>query len=209
MKKNYFFILFVTLIFSLNILGNQNPNNKRILVTYFTVPEGDKATDTDGGASIQIADGKVVGNNQLVATMIQKEVGGDIFAIETVNEYPIDHKKLVDLGAEEKKNNARPKLKRKIENINNYDIIFIGFPNWWADLPMPLYTFLEENDFSGKIIIPFCVHGGSSFSGTIRTITSLQPNATVVNDGLSISRNDVHRLKNEVTNWINSLKELQ
>ena len=77
------------------------------------------------------------------------------------------------------------------------------FPNWNADLPMPLYTFLEEYDFSGKTIIPFTTHGGSGFSGTIQTISELQPNATVISDGLSISRNQVLEAENDVAAWIN------
>lgn len=80
-----------------------------------------------------------------------------------------------------------------------------GYPNWNADFPMPLYTFLEEYDFSGKTIIPFTTHGGSGFSGTIQTISELQPGATVISDGLSISRNSVSKAESEVVNWVSSL----
>lgn len=84
-------------------------------------------------------------------------------------------------------------------------MIFMGYPNWNSDLPMPLYTFLEEYDFSGKTIIPFTTHGGSGFSGTIRTIQELQPDATVSEDGLSISRNSVPDAQGNVADWIAGL----
>ena len=84
-------------------------------------------------------------------------------------------------------------------------MVFLGYPNWNADLPMPLYTFLEEYDFAGKTIIPFATHGGSGFSRTIRTIQELQPEATVIENGLSISRNNVPNAQNDVSEWIAEL----
>ena len=84
-------------------------------------------------------------------------------------------------------------------------MIYVGFPVWWYDLPMPVWTFLEEYDFSGKTIIPFTTHGGSGFSRTIQTISELQPNATVISDGLSISRNSVSGAENDVVDWVNGL----
>lgn len=117
--------------------------------------------------------------------------GGDLFAIETVQQYPGTHNDLLEFAYNEKSDNARPKLSGHIENPEKYDYIFVGYPNWNADLPMPLYSFFEEYDFSGKTIIPFVTHGGSSFSGTINTIKKLEPDATVIKSGLSISRNNV------------------
>lgn len=125
-----------------------------------------------------------------------------MFAIETVQEYPGTHEELLEFAYEELQENARPELATQIENLDSYDTIFLGFPNWNADLPMPLYTFLEEYDFSGKTIIPFTTHGGSDFSGTIRTIESLQPDAAVMEDGLSVSRNSVEGAKNDVIDWV-------
>jgi flavodoxin len=111
----------------------------------------------------------------------------------------------MDLGAEEKRTNARPQLRRQVSNLNNYDVIFIGYPNWNADLPMPLYTFLENNNFSGKTIVPFSTHGGSGFSNTIRTIARLQPNATVITDGFTVSRDRTGNAENDVRNWVRRL----
>lgn len=161
--------------------------------------------DTVAGASRVAVDGEVLGNNQYIAQIIRQQVGGDLFPIETVQEYPATHEPLLDFAYEEKADNARPELATQIENLDSYDVIFLGFPNWNADLPMPLYTFLEEYDFSGKTIIPFTTHGGSGFSRTIQTISELQPNATVILDGLSISRNSVPDAEIDVVNWLNGL----
>ena len=90
-------------------------------------------------------------------------------------------------------------------NLDQYDVVFLGYPNWNSDLPMPLYTFLEQYDFNGKTIIPFTIHGGSGFSRTVQTIEELQPGATVVEDGLSVSRNSVPEAQNDVASWVAGL----
>lgn len=179
-------------------------SGSNILIAYFSVPETD-GVDTVSGASRIAVDGDVLGNNQYVAQLIQQETGGDLFAIETEQQYPGTHDALLEFAYEERSNDARPALASQIENLDNYDTIFLGYPNWNADLPMPLYTFLEENDFSGKTIIPFTTHGGSGFSGTIDTIAELQPDATVVEDGLSIYRDDVPDAPEEVQSFIAGL----
>ena len=175
-----------------------------ILIAYFSVMETD-GVDTMASASRVAVDGEVLGNNEYVARIIQRETGGELFAIETVQEYPTTHDPLLEFAYNEKADNARPELAAQIENFDSYDVVFLGYPNWNADLPMPLYTFLEEYDFSGKTIIPFTTHGGSGFSRTIQTISELQPNATVISDGLSISRNQVLEAENDVSAWINGL----
>lgn len=173
-----------------------------ILIAYFSVMETD-GVDTVAGASRVAVNGEVLGNNEYIAQIIQRETGGDLFAIETVQDYPATHDPLLEFAYNEKADNARPELATQIENLDSYDVIFLGYPNWNADLPMPLYTFLEEYDFSGKTIIPFTTHGGSGFSRTIQTISELQPNATVISDGLSISRNSVSGAESDVVDWVN------
>lgn len=102
-----------------------------------------------------------------------------MFQIKTVQQYPRTHEPLVEQASNEQSQNARSKLKSKIENLDDYEIIFLDYPNWWGDVPMPLYTFLEEYDLSGKMIILFGLHGGSGFSNTVDTIKSLQSNVLV------------------------------
>lgn len=175
-----------------------------ILIAYFGVIETD-GTDTVANASRVATENGVVGNCQFIAQAIQQAVGGDLFAIETVQEYPGTHQPLLDFAYDELRQNARPELASEIENLDDYSVIFLGYPNWNADLPMPLYTFLESYDFSGKTIIPFVTHGGSGFSRTISTIQELQPNAAVVTDGLSISRNSVPNAAQEAMDWASEI----
>lgn len=182
-------------------------NDSHILIAYFTMPEDvdTHGVDAIAGASIVVKDGQAMGNVEYLATIIQESVGGDLFQIETVQPYPLDHDPLVDQAAQEQDDDARPELATHIENLSQYDTIFIGYPNWWGDLPMPLYTFLEEYDFSGKTIIPFCPHGGSGFSGTESAIAERQPEAIISGNGLTISRNDVAGSAEEVAAWAKSL----
>ena len=175
-----------------------------ILIAYFTVPETDDV-DTVSSASRVATDNGVVGNTQFIAQAIQQAVGGDLFAIETVQQYPGTHDELLDFAYNELRENARPELSSQIENLDDYDTIFLGYPNWNSDLPMPLYTFLESYDFSGKTIIPFVTHGGSGFSRTVSTIQELQPEAAVSEDGLSISRGDVADAAQQAMDWASSL----
>ena len=185
-----------------------NTDNENILIAYFSVPEN---VDTDGidansGASIVVKNKDVLGNMQYMAMTIQEAIGGELFRIETKEKYPLEHETLVNQAKEEQNEEVRPELATHIENVEQYDIIFLGYPNWWGDMPQPLYTFLEEYDFSGKTIIPFNSHGGSGFSNTIEEIKKLQPNATVRDDGLSISRNDVADSEQEITDWAKGLQ---
>lgn len=178
-----------------------------ILIAYFTMPEDvDPAgADAVAGASIVVRDGEILGNVEYMAQTIQQAVGGDLLRIETAEEYPLEHEALVDFAAEEQEAGARPALATQIENLEQYDTIFLGYPNWWGDMPQALYTFLESYDLSGKTIIPFCPHGGSGFSRTQSTIAELQPEATVREDGLALSRNDVADSAEQVTAWAQGL----
>ena len=137
-----------------------------------SVPEDidTEGIDADAGASVVVGMDRCWENLEYMAGIIQEVTGGDLFRIETVEAYPLDHESLVDQAAEEQDADARPALSSHIENLDQYDTVFIGYPNWWADLPQPLYTFFDEYDFSGKTIIPFNSHNGSRFSNTIATI---------------------------------------
>lgn len=140
-----------------------------------------------------------------MATYIQEQTGGDLYEIQPVTPYPEDYNECGDVALEERDNNARIEIQELPADLSGYDTLFIGYPNWNADLPMPLYTFLEEYDLSGKTIIPFTTHGGSGFSRTIDTIAELEPDAQVEEDGLAISRNAVPDAEGEVTDWVSGL----
>jgi flavodoxin len=201
MKK--LLVLLLTIAAALPIMA-QTERKENVLIAYFTVPETD-GVDTVAGASRVVKNGEVLGNTQFIAQCIQRAAGGDLFAIETVQRYPGTHAPLLEFAADEKRKNGRPKLRTRISNLNQYDVIFIGYPNWNADLPPALYTFLEEYDFSGKTVVPFSTHGGSGFSNTIRTIARLEPRATVITNGFTVSRNTVGNAENNVRAWVKNL----
>lgn len=195
-----------------NTLGLNTPseseNDSKTLVVYFSQPETTKAenmTQEEDNSTVVI-DGEVLGNTQYMAYVIAENTKADIFRIEPETPYPTDHRTLVDLAADEQDKKARPAIKETIENLDDYDVIFLGYPNWWGDMPMILYTFLECYDLSGKTVIPFNTHGGSGFSDTIDTIRALQPDAEVV-DGLSISRNRIQDAEQEIIDWVSGLEE--
>ncbi len=175
----------------------------KALVVYFSVPETD-GVDASSGASRLISNGKVMGNTQYIASVISEATGSDLFEIKTVHTYPGSHKALIDAAKVEIDNNARPKLATHIKNLKDYYVVFVGFPNWWYDMPMPLYSFFDEYDFGGKTIIPFCTHGGSRFSDAIKTIRELEPKASVL-DGYAIPRDRVSDSKSNVLNWLKKI----
>ena len=187
--------------------AKEENENSNILIAYFSVPEDidTNGIDADSGASVVVKDEEVLGNMEYMALTIQDAIGGDLFRIETKEAYPLDHEPLVDQAAEEQDENARPELATHIENPEQYDTILLGYPNWWGDMPQPLFTFLEEYDFSEKTIIPFNSHGGSGFSNTIEEIKELQPDANISDEGLSISRDKVADSVQDVTDWAKSL----
>lgn len=188
---------------SLEDMGTQTTDSDT-LVVYFSMPETQNPDDMtqEEDNSVVVIDGEVLGNTQYVAYIIQENTGADIFRIEPETPYPTDHETLVDLAAEEQNNDARPAIKDRIENLEQYDTIFIGYPNWWGDMPMILYSFFDEYDFSGKNIIPFNTHGGSGFSDTINTIMKLEPDASVDEAGFTVSRNDVQDAEPDIIAWL-------
>lgn len=147
----------------------------KTLVAYFSVPETDGLDASSGASRVRVAD-QVMGSTRYVATVISQATGGDLFEIKTVHTYPGTHKALIDAAKAEADAKAHPKLASHITNLGDYDVVFVGFPNWWYDMPMPIYTFFEEYDFGGKTIIP-CTHGGSRFSDAIGTIRRLEKKA--------------------------------
>ena len=131
------------------------------------------------------------GNTEAVANFIHEVVGGDIIKLETEQVYPSDYDELVDYAQEEQRQNARPTLSTTIDNIDEYDTIFLGFPNWWGDMPMAIYTFLDNYDLSG-------------LSGTPQNIQAEEPNATVT-EGLAVSGSSARNSQSVVNEWLAEL----
>ena len=176
------------------------------LVVYFSMPETTSPNNmtTEEDNSVVVINGEVLGNTQYMAQVIQRTTNADIYRIEPQNPYPTDHTTLVAQAREEQNQDARPAIKDSIANFDSYDTVFIGYPIWWSDLPQILYTFFDTYDFSGKTVIPFSTHGGSSFAGTPATIQRLEPGAKML-DGLTISRNNIQDAEQEIITWVNGL----
>ena len=143
------------------------------------------------------------GNTRGIAEKIQEQTGADLFEIKPVKPYSSNYNTVLDEAQRDQNNQARPELDGRVDNMDNYDIIFVGYPNWWASIPMPVATFLEQYDFSGKTIIPFCSHGGGRFGQSLTAITKLAPNAQM-GEALSIHYSGGTELGSDVSNWLNS-----
>lgn len=178
-----------------------------LLVAYFSYAENAALpddVDASASASIQPWNGALTGNTGVVADMIAQATGADLFSIRTVEQYPDTYDATIDQGQQEQSDGARPELATHLENLDSYDTIFLGFPNWWGDMPMAVYTFLDEVDLSGKTVILFVTSGGSGFSNTISTIQQMEPQATV-QEGLSIGASSATGAQQQVESWLSEL----
>lgn len=146
-----------------------------------------------------------VGNTEIMARKIQEIVGGDLFHIENTEPYPSDHTELIEAAKQELQRNARPELSAHVEIMEEYDILFLGYPNWWGTMPMAVRTFLESYDFVGKTIIPFCTHEGSGMGHSVTDIRQLCPGATVT-EGIAVRGGKADRADKEVEQLINTIQ---
>lgn len=204
-----------------NLLNAENENNNeanatedttntpevastgKTLIAYFSLPENTGSAREDSTITVN---GERLGNTQYVANLIKEHTGADIFRIEAVKQYNTeDHQALIDDAQEEQRQNARPEIKNKINNFEDYDTIFIGYPIWWSDLPQILYTFLESYDFTGKNVYLFSTNGGSGLSGTVITITNKLSGANVNSNAFKLHRNSMEDAPEEVESWLKDL----
>lgn len=181
--------------------------NSRMLVVYFTYAENAalaEDVDVSSSASIQRQNGTLTGNTGLVASMIAETAGADLFSLHTVEQYPDTYSATVDQGQQERTDGVRPELTALPENLADYDVIFLGYPSWWSDMPMAVYSFLDAVDLSGKTIAPFVTSGGSGLAGTVGTIEELKP-GSVVQSGLAIRDSDAAGAQEQVNAWLTEL----
>jgi flavodoxin len=142
-----------------------------------------------------------IGNTEIIAKKIQDSTGCDMFRIETVKSYPEDYTETTQVAREEQRENARPELTAAVSDMGSYDVVYLGYPNWYGTMPMAVFTFLESYDFSGKTIVPFCTHEGSGMGSSERDIKRLCPNSKV-SPGLAIRGGSVDRANKDVANWL-------
>ncbi|MDI3478299.1 MAG: hypothetical protein PWQ59_1824 [Thermoanaerobacterium sp.] len=168
-------------------------NDKKILIAYFSREGGNYVS----GRIVNLP----VGNTEVVAKMIQKITGGELFRINTVKKYPDDYTEATKVAQQELRDNARPELSEYLDNIGDYEIIILCYPNWWGTMPMPVFTFLEKYDFTEKTIFPVCTHEGSGLGHSESDIRKTCPNARL-EKGLAIKGSNVHSAQPEIEKWL-------
>jgi len=172
---------------------NVNGNDAKCLIAYFSRPGNNYVNGT-------IVD-LPAGNTEVIAKMIREMTGGDLFPIEAVHAYPADYTETTEVAQEELRANARPDLTRHLETPDSYAVIFLGYPNWWGTMPMPVFTFLEKYDPAGKTIVPFCTHEGSGLGRSVSDIRKICPQSAV-KEGLAVRGGDVKNARDEVAGWL-------
>lgn len=195
--------------------ASTTPDQKMSNIGFRVVRNGDNNSDTSvisdtnrnlqtqTGGNILIAYFSWSGNTENAAQIIQEQTGADIIELNPAEPYSSNYSEVLDQAQKDMNADARPELANHVENMEQYDTILLGYPNWWATIPMPVATFLEEYDFSGKTIIPFCSHGGGGFGQSITDISKLAPNSRI-GEGLSIHYSGGTSLENDITTWLNS-----
>lgn len=160
---------------------------KKVLVAYFARPG-----ENSGVGVVE------KGNTAFLAEAIASQTNGELFQIEPIQPYPISYEETTDLAKQEQEEQARPSLKQTVPNVDSYDIVFLGYPIWWSDMPMAMYTFLESNNLQDKVILPFCTHAGGGISNSVTNLKALYPNTTIA-DGFAMS-GDIAQKDEEETN---------
>ena len=182
----------------------------RILIAYFTwadntVVDDPASVDVDATTSASVL---APGHVAQMAGWIQAETGGNLFSIQTAAPYSSDYDECLDRAADEKADNARPVLSGSVSNMADYDVVFLGYPDWWSTCPMAVFSFLDSYDFSGKTVIPFCAHGTSGLGSSVRDIKAALPGVTVL-DAVGVQRpgmdTPLSSAESTVKNWLAGL----
>lgn len=179
-----------------NDILNKDNNNGSVLVVYFS-----RTGENYNVGNVE------VGNTAMVASYIKEYLNADSFEIVPKEKYPDNYEECTEQASAEKENNARPEIENKIDDFDSYDTVFVGYPIWWGDLPMIMYSFLEDYDFNGKTVIPFNTHEGSGDAGTYSTIKTKLPSADVNAGGIALDGKTA-RSEDGKTQTIEWLKEL-
>ena len=230
MKKWTSLFLALAMAFSLAACGNSNQENSPeppASVSGSTTEETSAPTDTEmpaeepteepseepaesetptaeDSSSVLIAYFSWSGNTEQVAQIIQQETGGDLFEITPATAYTDDYNELLDIAQQEQSDNARPELAGQVENWEQYDTIFVGYPNWWSDAPMAVYTFLESYDWDGKTLVPFNTSASGGFGRSLSGLEESAAGASIL-DGISFTERTLGDAQSEMAAWLDEL----
>lgn len=174
-----------------------------ILVAYFSWADNAiLADDVDAVASPSVIP---PGNVQQLAGWIQEETGGDLFSIRVVDPYPSDWDDCLTRANQERGDNARPELVENVDGLDQYDTVFLGYPNWWYGVPMALLTFLEQNDLSGKQVYLFCSHGTGGLASSVELITEAAPDSIISENIFDCYEEEASSSQEEIQSWVAGL----
>lgn len=180
-----------------------------VLIAYFSrmgnteFPDG---IDASTSASILLGkDNNLQGTTEYMASLIQENTGGDLHLIQTEEPYPADYDATVSQNYREQQAGIIPKLKNVSDNLDQYDIVFIGYPIWAMTIPQPIVSFLNQYDLSGKTVIPFCTHAGYGSGDSYNKIQSLCPEADVL-EGFAVEAEEIQSAEQRVPQWLDELE---
>ena len=182
---------------------NQTVSNGNILVAYFSW--ADNAVLDDDVDAVSSPSVIAPGNVQQLATWVQEETGGQLFSIQVKDPYPSDWDECLSRANEERRDDARPELVANVENIDEYDVVFLGYPNWWYGVPMPLLSFLEANDLSNKQVYLFCSHGTGGLANSVEIISEALPDSTISDNIFDCYEEDASNSQEDISNWVSEL----
>nr|WP_300306472.1 flavodoxin [uncultured Anaerostipes sp.] len=228
MKKILLSFLCLILVFSFTGCSNSNEESTQSESTRETTTEeaassgtaADSGRQTDGKVLVAYfswADNAVLdedvdavtspsviapGNVEELAGWVQEETGGDLFSIRVTDPYPSDWDDCLERANEERGDDARPELEENVENLDDYDTVYLGYPNWWYGVPMALLSFLEENDLSGKQVYLFCSHGTGGLANSVDIITDALPDAEISDNIFDCYEEDASSSENDIKQWV-------
>lgn len=183
--------------------GSEDQDGSGILVAYFSWSENAiLEDDVDAVASPSVI---APGNVQQLAGWIQEETGGNLFSIQVTDPYSSDWDACLERANQERRDQERPELKGRVENLDQYDTVFLGYPNWWYGVPMALLTFLEENDLSGKQVYLFCSHGTGGLARSVEIITEAAPEAIISDNIFECYEEDAASSQDEIHEWVRGI----
>lgn len=177
--------------------------NEKILIAYFSWAENAVQDDIDAMTSPSVS---APGNVAQLASWISSETGGDLFSVQVTDPYPADWEGCLNRANNEKADGIHPALSETLDNMEEYDTVFLGYPNWWYSCPMAIYSFLDEHDLNEKQIYLFCSHGTGGLASSVKDITAALPsNITVSDNVFHVYQNDTPSAQNDVLNWLKKL----
>lgn len=184
--------------------NSADSETQKILVAYFSWAENAVQDDIDAMTSASV---RAPGNVAQLAAWAAEETGGDLFTIQVAEPYPADWDGCLTRANEEKADDIHPELSQILDNIDVYDTVFLGYPNWWYSCPMAIHSFLDTHDLSGKQVYLFCSHGTGGLASSVKDITADIPDAIISEDVFHVYQDDTASAKEDLITWLKGLED--